>query len=338
MTRSITILLFLAFITSAALNLSACDKVAPKEAQATPAPVAAPAPAPPPAPTPAPAPKPEPEPEPAPEVPAKSGPGDTELPGGTVADGMEERESGLWIGTVVEVEDAEGVATPTVTDDSQAVTVTMSAWNTHGTHSHNIMTNQGPMVMPLDDAKLFPGWSDAFDGMSVGETRKLWAPVDSVVSNQLAKGSPVVIEYVLQGVDEYITLPETLPGAKIGEAQLHTSETGLGWYDLVEGDGAAPTATDRVDVEYTGWLVNGTEFDAGTYTVNMQGGVVAGWLEAIAAGMKVGSKRKIIIPTELAYGWQPRPGSPIPPGATLIFDMEILKIVGADTPASDDGK
>ena len=272
-------------------------------------------------------------------MPAEAGPGDAELPGGAVADGMEERESGLWIGTVTKVEGAEGdPPAPAVTDDSQAVTVIMSAWNMHGDHSHGIMANQGPMVMPLNDEMLFPGWSNAFEGMRVGETRKLWAPVDSVVSNQLKKGSPVVIEYVLQGVDEYITLPETLPGADIGEAQLQTSESGLSWYDLAVGDGAAPTATDKVDVEYTGWLVNGTQFDAGTYPVNMQGGVVQGWLEALATNMQVGGKRKIIIPTDLAYGWQPRQGSPIPPGATLIFDIEILRIIDPASPTNDGGK
>ena len=110
---------------------------------------------------------------------------------------------------------------------------------------------------------------------------------------------------------------------------------------MVEGEGDSPSATDKVKVHYSGWLVDGTKFDSsvdrGTpFTVNMQGGVIQGWLEGLKT-MKPGGTRKLIIPADLAYGWQPRPGA-IKPGSTLIFDVEMLEIVDENAPVGDDGK
>ena len=198
------------------------------------------------------------------------------------------------------------------------------------------------MVMPFDDTMVFPGWSEALDGMHVGATRKIWAPAGSEISKQLRNpGSPIVLEIKLNAIDEYITLPGTLPGAAIGESKMQSSETGLGWYDITEGEGPSPSPTDKVKVHYTGWLVNDLKFDSSVdrgvpFTVNMQGGVIAGWLEGLKT-MRVGGTRKLIIPAELAYGWKPSSG-PIPAGATLIFDVEMIEIVGPDVPAGDGGK
>ncbi len=114
--------------------------------------------------------------------------------------------------------------------------------------------------------------------------------------------------------------------AETGKKATKT-ESGLMYIDLKEGDGPQPQKTDNVEVHYTGWLLDGTEFDSsvkkGTpYTFSLKGGVIQGWLEGVAT-MKVGGKRKLIVPGNLAYP-AGRPG--IPPGATLVFDVELLGI------------
>lgn len=108
-----------------------------------------------------------------------------------------------------------------------------------------------------------------------------------------------------------------------------TSDTGLVYIDLKVGDGATPKPSDRVEVHYTGWLLDGTKFDSSVdrdkpFSFSLTGGVIKGWLEG-AATMKVGGKRKLFIPSDLAYGDRGRPPK-IPPGATLVFDVELLSI------------
>jgi peptidyl-prolyl cis-trans isomerase A (cyclophilin A) len=113
------------------------------------------------------------------------------------------------------------------------------------------------------------------------------------------------------------------------KSKVVKTESGLMYVDLKVGDGETPKPTDKVDVHYTGWLVDGTKFDSsvdrGTpFTFSLSGGVIKGWLEGVAT-MKVGGKRKLIIPSDLGYG---KRGSPpkIPADATLVFDVELLGI------------
>ncbi len=113
--------------------------------------------------------------------------------------------------------------------------------------------------------------------------------------------------------------------------EVKTTSTGLQYEVLTEGDGPRPEATDQVEVHYTGKLIDGTVFDSSvdrgmpaTFGVTQ---VIPGWVEALQM-MKEGSKWRLFIPSNLAYGPNGAPGSPIGPNATLIFDVELLKVIG----------
>ncbi len=115
-----------------------------------------------------------------------------------------------------------------------------------------------------------------------------------------------------------------------GEKKMNTTASGLKYVDQVEGTGASPSKGQLVKVHYTGWLENGTKFDSsvdrGTpfeFTIGV-GQVIKGWDEGVST-MKIGGKRKLTIPSELAYGNRGA-GSIIPPNSTLIFDVELLGI------------
>ncbi len=114
-------------------------------------------------------------------------------------------------------------------------------------------------------------------------------------------------------------------------AEVKTTPTGLQYEVLTEGDGPQPEATDQVEVHYTGKLIDGTVFDSSvdrgipaTFGVTQ---VIPGWVEALQL-MKAGSKWRLFIPSNLAYGPNGAPGSPIGPNSTLIFDVELLKVIG----------
>lgn len=107
-----------------------------------------------------------------------------------------------------------------------------------------------------------------------------------------------------------------------------TTASGLQYIAMNTGSGPKPKATDRVKVHYRGTLIDGTEFDnsykRGAPAEFALNGVIKGWTEVLQL-MPVGSKWKVFIPSNLAYGPSGRPS--IPPNSTLIFDIELIDIV-----------
>ncbi|WP_017301062.1 FKBP-type peptidyl-prolyl cis-trans isomerase [Nodosilinea nodulosa] len=126
--------------------------------------------------------------------------------------------------------------------------------------------------------------------------------------------------------------PDVTPEATapMTEETLVTTDSGLQYVDVVEGTGAMPQPGQRVTVHYTGTLEDGTKFDSSrdrgrpfSFQIGV-GQVIKGWDEGVGT-MRVGGQRKLIIPPELGYGSRGA-GGVIPPNATLLFDVELLRI------------
>lgn len=116
----------------------------------------------------------------------------------------------------------------------------------------------------------------------------------------------------------------------MSDETLVTTDSGLQYVDIAEGTGAMPQTGQRVTVHYTGTLEDGTKFDSSrdrgrpfTFQIGV-GQVIKGWDEGVGT-MRVGGQRKLVIPSELGYGARGA-GGVIPPNATLIFDVELLRI------------
>ena len=116
----------------------------------------------------------------------------------------------------------------------------------------------------------------------------------------------------------------------IDTTALIGTASGLRYQDVTIGQGEEATAGHTVTVHYTGWLPDGRKFDSSRdrdepFAFALGAGqVIAGWDEGVA-GMKPGGRRKLVIPAGLAYGEGGAPPD-IPPGATLVFDVELLQV------------
>jgi peptidylprolyl isomerase len=125
------------------------------------------------------------------------------------------------------------------------------------------------------------------------------------------------------------------PATVMASAGAAATQSQLKIIEVKHGTGAVAKAGQSVTVHYTGWLyehgAKGKKFDSSrdrgepfTFALGA-GNVIAGWDQGVA-GMKVGGKRTLIIPAELGYGASGTPDGTIPPGATLMFDVELLKV------------
>ena len=141
---------------------------------------------------------------------------------------------------------------------------------------------------------------------------------DAFLAKKLGPGA----EKNLKDGQEFLATNKTKQG-------VNTTESGLQYFVIKSCGGRSPQATDVVRVHYNGLLLDGKVFDTtagkepAEFPVNR---VIPAWTEALQK-MKVGDKWRLYVPSHLAYGPQGPPGGPIPPFATLIFDVELLNIV-----------
>jgi len=127
-----------------------------------------------------------------------------------------------------------------------------------------------------------------------------------------------------------LVVPNTKAPTKVIGDGVKT-DSGLQYWDIKVGTGTVAKDGSHVKVHYTGWLTTGKKFDSSVdahqpfeFTIG-KGDVIKGWDEGVT-GMKVGGKRQLRIPPELGYGDSGTPGGPIPPNATLIFDIQLLAV------------
>ena len=210
--------------------------------------------------------------------------------------------------------------------------------------------------------QVIPGWDEGLVGIKEGGTRRLIIPPELAYGETgRPNGTPPIpsnatLIFDVELVDILIpappptptpgpTLPAHTPGVPDDNppdvtGEEVTLESGLVYIDFAPGAGEVAQTGDTVAVNYTGWLQDsGTRFDSSidrvsTYGLTIgAGGVIQGWDEGLP-GLAEGGSRRLIIPPELAYGEAGRPNGtpPIPPNATLIFDVELVDIL---TPAAE---
>ncbi|MEZ4868807.1 MAG: FKBP-type peptidyl-prolyl cis-trans isomerase [Caldilineaceae bacterium] len=202
---------------------------------------------------------------------------------------------------------------------------------TDGTKFDSSLDRGQPFQFPLGAGRVIKGWDEGIALMKKGGKAILTIPPELGYG---ARGAGGVIPPNATLVFE-VELVDILPGAPaapqaVNEGDYQTTATGLKYYDFVVGTGAAPAKGKQVVVHYTGWLVNGKKFDSSldrgepfSFTIGM-GQVIRGWDEGVMS-MKVGGKRQLKIPPELAYG-PGGAGGVIPGNATLIFEVELLDV------------
>jgi len=229
-------------------------------------------------------------------------------------------ESGIKI---YDLEEGDGPAVKS----GQHVSVQFTGWFEDDTLI-NSTVGQAPFDFIVGTSQAYPGWDEGLLGMETGGTRQLVIPAELGAEAFGPQGNPDNSALIFEV--EVLEISEGPPDAPqaVDEGDYTVTDSGLKIYDFEEGDGVEVEPGRQVSVHYTGWLEDGTSFDSSIggqpfSLVVGTGQVIPGWDEGLQ-GMKAGGRRQLVIPSDLGYG---ETGSgQIPPGATLIFEVEIVDV------------
>ena len=205
------------------------------------------------------------------------------------------------------------------------VLVNYSGWTKDGKMFDSSIPRRAPASFGV--SQVIPGWTEGLQLMVAGEKRRMWIPAKLAYGDHPMAGAPagdLVFDVELLEVQKP---PKAPPDVKAAPKTATKTKSGLAYRVLQKGTGKDhPAATSRVTVHYTGWTPDGKMFDSSvargepaTFSLNQ---VIKGWTEGVQL-MVVGEKTRFWIPSELAYGSNPRPGAP---AGMLVFDIELLRM------------
>ena len=197
-------------------------------------------------------------------------------------------------------------------------------WVSDGTKFDSSLDRGEPIEFPLGGGMVIPGWEQGIRGMRVGGKRKL------VIPPELAYGEDGAGDVIPPNA--VLVFDVEVVGARSNQ---YPEEGDLEIEELEAGTGAEAVPGDTVSVHYTGWLEDGTKFDSSLdrgepieFPLGV-GYVIPGWDQGLV-GMKEGGRRRLTIPSHLAYGANGA-GGVIPPFATLVFEVNLVRVQKAAT-------
>jgi peptidylprolyl isomerase len=210
------------------------------------------------------------------------------------------------------------------------VRVHYTGWLKDGKKFDSSVDRKEPFVFELGAGEVIKGWDEGIAGIKPGGKRKLTIPSKLAYGKKGFGNGVIPPDADLTFEVELLKILPILKPTDTSKAKVITTASGLKYVDLAEGKGAAAKKGDTLVVHYTGWLQkNGKQFDSSLdvgdpidFEVGA-GKVIKGWDEGLI-GMKAGSKRQLIIPSDLAYG--DKGNDAIPSKAVLIFDVELVEI------------
>ncbi|MFY8022191.1 MAG: FKBP-type peptidyl-prolyl cis-trans isomerase [Bacteroidia bacterium] len=202
---------------------------------------------------------------------------------------------------------------------------------TNGTKFDSSKDRNQPFTFKVGAGQVIKGWDEGLQLLKVGDKATFVIPAELAYGDRDMGSIPPKSTLVFDiEVLDAKAAPKIVPFDTKGKDTV-TTASGLRYINIVNGTGAQAQSGKTVKVHYTGYLMDGKVFDSSIERDDPisfplgNGMVIRGWEEGIAL-MKVGDKKRLIIPSELGYGERGAGGGLIPANATLIFDVELVEV------------